>query len=179
MPATGSARAPPSSCCARWSRNSLRNGHALVDALPVAGIDAGTLHARLDGPGESGHVVGKSGTFGDYGASALIGAISTTDLGTVYFAILNHAVPVPQARARQERFLRALLGRLHSVPWNYQPDTRPAIARAQATLAAAPTPAAPAAPAPRAEAAACAQLRCGEQLRSVAGRDHHRSRQSI
>jgi len=102
----------------------VRNGHALVDALPVAGIDAGTLHARLDGPGEAGHVVGKSGTFGDYGASALIGAISTTDLGTVYFAILNHAVPVPQARARQERFLRALLGRLHSVPWNYQPDTR-------------------------------------------------------
>jgi D-alanyl-D-alanine carboxypeptidase/D-alanyl-D-alanine-endopeptidase (penicillin-binding protein 4) len=61
----------------------VRNGHALVDALPVAGIDAGTLRARLDGPGEAGHVVGKSGTFGDYGASALIGAISTTDLGTV------------------------------------------------------------------------------------------------
>ena len=127
----------------------VRNGHALVDALPVAGIDAGTLHARLDGPGEAGHVVGKSGTFGDYGASALIGAISTTDLGTVYFAILNHGVPVPQARARQERFLRALLARLHSVPWNYQPDPRPAIARAQATLVAAPALAAPPAPAAR------------------------------
>jgi serine-type D-Ala-D-Ala carboxypeptidase/endopeptidase (penicillin-binding protein 4) len=126
-----------------------RSGHALVDALPVAGIDAGTLRARLDGPGEAGHVVGKSGTFGDYGASALVGAISTTDLGTVYFAILNHAVPVPQARARQERFLRALLARLHSVPWNYQPDTRLAIARVQATLAAAPAPATPVAPAAR------------------------------
>jgi hypothetical protein len=56
-------------------------------------------------------------------------------------------VPVPQARARQERFLRALLGRLHSVPWNYQPDTRPAIARAQVTLVAAPILAAPPAPA--------------------------------
>jgi D-alanyl-D-alanine carboxypeptidase/D-alanyl-D-alanine-endopeptidase (penicillin-binding protein 4) len=127
----------------------VRNGHALVDALPVAGIDAGTLRARLDGPGEAGHVVGKSGTFGDYGASALIGAISTTDLGTVYFAILNHGVPVPQARARQERFLRALLARLHSVPWNYQPDLRPAIARAQATLVAVPALAAPPAPTAR------------------------------
>jgi hypothetical protein len=56
---------------------------------------------------------------------------------------------VPQARARQERFLRALLGRLHSVPWNYQPDLRPAIARAQATLVAAPTLAAPPAPTAR------------------------------
>jgi D-alanyl-D-alanine carboxypeptidase len=115
----------------------------------VAGIDAGTLRARLDGPGEAGHVVGKSGTFGDYGASALIGAISTTDLGTVYFAILNHGVPVPQARARQERFLRALLARLHSVPWNYQPDLRPAIARAQAMLVAVPALAAPPAPTAR------------------------------
>ena len=81
-------------------------------------------------------MVGKSGTFGDYGASALIGAIPTSDLGTVYFAILNHGVPVPEARRRQDRFLRALLGKLHSLPWNYQPDPRPAVARAQALLAA-------------------------------------------
>ena len=119
-----------------------RSDHSLVDALPVTGIDAGTLRTRLDAPGEAGHVVGKSGTFGDYGASALIGAIPTSDLGTVYFAILNHGVPVPEARRRQDRFLRALLGKLHSLPWNYQPDTRPAVARAQALLVA---PAAPAA----------------------------------
>jgi D-alanyl-D-alanine carboxypeptidase len=98
--------------------------------LPVSGVDEGTLRDRLNGPGEAGHVVGKTGTFGDYGASALIGAIPTTDLGTVYFAILNHGVPVPQARLRQDRFVRALLVRLHSVPWNYQRDMRPAIARA-------------------------------------------------
>jgi serine-type D-Ala-D-Ala carboxypeptidase/endopeptidase (penicillin-binding protein 4) len=85
----------------------------------------------LNGVGEAGHVVGKTGTFGDYGASALIGAIPTTDRGTVYFAILNHGVPVPQARLRQDRFVRAVLVRLHSVPWNYQRDPRPAIARAQ------------------------------------------------
>jgi serine-type D-Ala-D-Ala carboxypeptidase/endopeptidase (penicillin-binding protein 4) len=107
------------------------SGHSLPDILPVSGVDAGTLRDRLNGAGEAGHVVGKTGTFGDYGASALIGAIPTTDRGTVYFAILNHGVPVPQARLRQDRFVRALLVRLHSVPWNYQRDPRPAITRAQ------------------------------------------------
>jgi D-alanyl-D-alanine carboxypeptidase/D-alanyl-D-alanine-endopeptidase (penicillin-binding protein 4) len=107
------------------------SGHSLPDILPVSGVDEGTLRDRLNGPGEAGHVVGKTGTFGDYGASALIGAIPTTDRGTVYFAILNHGVPVPQARLRQDRFVRALLVRLHSVPWNYRRDPRPAITRAQ------------------------------------------------
>jgi D-alanyl-D-alanine carboxypeptidase/D-alanyl-D-alanine-endopeptidase (penicillin-binding protein 4) len=112
-----------------------RSGHSLVDALPVSGIDEGTLHARLAGPGATGHIVGKSGTFGDYGASALVGAISTSDLGNVYFAILNHGVPVPEARRRQDRFLRALLERLHSLPWKYAPDPRPAVFRAEALVA--------------------------------------------
>jgi D-alanyl-D-alanine carboxypeptidase/D-alanyl-D-alanine-endopeptidase (penicillin-binding protein 4) len=107
------------------------SGHALPDILPVAGVDDGTLRDRLNGPGEAGHVVGKTGTFGDYGASALVGAIPTTDRGTVYFAILNHGVPVPQARLRQDRFVRALLVRLHSTPWSYRRDPRPAIARAE------------------------------------------------
>jgi serine-type D-Ala-D-Ala carboxypeptidase/endopeptidase (penicillin-binding protein 4) len=107
------------------------SGHTLPDILPVAGVDDGTLHDRLNGAGEAGHVVGKTGTFGDYGASALIGAIPTTDRGTVYFAILNHGVPVSQARLRQDRFVRTLLVRLHSVSWSYQRDPRPAIARAQ------------------------------------------------
>lgn len=105
--------------------------HELFDILPVAGVDNGTLRHRLDGPGESGRVVGKTGTFGDYGASALVGAISTTDRGTVYFAILNHNVPVPEARRRQDRFVRALLAHLNSQPWTYQRDVRPAIARAE------------------------------------------------
>jgi D-alanyl-D-alanine carboxypeptidase/D-alanyl-D-alanine-endopeptidase (penicillin-binding protein 4) len=111
------------------------SGHALPDILPVAGVDDGTLRDRLNGPGEAGHVVGKTGTFGDYGASALIGAIPTTDRGTVYFAILNHGVPVPQARLRQDKFVRAVLVRLHSVPWNYQRDIRPAVARAEVSVA--------------------------------------------
>jgi serine-type D-Ala-D-Ala carboxypeptidase/endopeptidase (penicillin-binding protein 4) len=111
------------------------SGHALYDILPVAGVDDGTLHDRLNGPGEAGRVVGKTGTFGDYGASALVGAIPTTDQGTVYFAILNHDVPVPQARQRQDRFVRALLAQLHSVPWKYVRDPRPAVARAQVAIA--------------------------------------------
>ena len=111
-----------------------KSGHALFDILPVSGIDDGTLRRRLDGPGELGHVVGKTGTYGDYGASALIGAIATSDQGTVYFAVLNHGVAVPEARRRQDRFVRALLQRLGtSVPWNYQRDIRPAIARAEIT----------------------------------------------
>ncbi len=113
------------------------SGHRLVDILPVSGIDTGTLHDRLNGPDQAGRVVGKTGTFGDYGASALIGAIPTSDRGTVYFAILNHGVPVPVARRRQDRFVAALLARLHSLPWDYQPDARPAIARALLSPAAA------------------------------------------
>jgi D-alanyl-D-alanine carboxypeptidase/D-alanyl-D-alanine-endopeptidase (penicillin-binding protein 4) len=104
-------------------------GHELFDILPVSGIDDGTLRHRLDGSDEAGRVVGKTGTFGDYGASALVGAISTSDRGTVYFAILNHNVPVPEARRRQDRLVRALLAHLHSQPWNYRRDARPAIAR--------------------------------------------------
>jgi D-alanyl-D-alanine carboxypeptidase/D-alanyl-D-alanine-endopeptidase (penicillin-binding protein 4) len=106
-------------------------GHALFDVLPVAGIDDGTLKHRLDGADEAGRVVGKTGTFGDYGASALVGAISTSDRGTVYFAILNHGVPVPEARRRQDRFVRVLLRHLHSIPWSYRRDPRPAVARVQ------------------------------------------------
>jgi D-alanyl-D-alanine carboxypeptidase/D-alanyl-D-alanine-endopeptidase (penicillin-binding protein 4) len=111
-----------------------KSDHALYDILPVAGVDDGTLHDRINGPGEAGHVLGKTGTYGDYGASALIGAIRTTDLGTVYFAILNHNVPVPQARHRQDRFVRFLLSQLHTIPWAYQRDPRPAITRAEVAI---------------------------------------------
>ena len=112
-------------------RELASTGHKLFDILPVAGIDPGTLQRRLNGPDEASRVVGKTGTFGDYGASALIGAIATTDRGTVYFAVLNHGVPVPEARRRQDRFVRVLLKSLHSRPWDYEPDAHPAIAKVQ------------------------------------------------
>jgi D-alanyl-D-alanine carboxypeptidase/D-alanyl-D-alanine-endopeptidase (penicillin-binding protein 4) len=107
------------------------SGHTLAEALPVAGIDDGTLHERLDGPQEVGRVVGKTGTFDEYGASALVGAIRTAGRGTVYFAILDHDIPAVKARPRQDRFVRVLLSSLHGLPWGYQPDARPSFARAQ------------------------------------------------
>ena len=64
-------------------------GGSLADLLPVAGVDPGTLLHRLDGPGERGSVVAKTGTYGDYGACALAGALRTRERGVVYFAILN------------------------------------------------------------------------------------------
>ncbi len=115
-------------------RQLATTGHELVDILPVSGVDEGTLRERLNGPGEAGHVVGKTGTFGDYGASALVGAISTTDRGTVYFAILNHNIPVPLARRRQDRFVQVLLAHLHSIPWKYERDARPAVTRAEVSV---------------------------------------------
>jgi D-alanyl-D-alanine carboxypeptidase/D-alanyl-D-alanine-endopeptidase (penicillin-binding protein 4) len=114
------------------------SGHRLVDILPVAGVDAGTLRARLNAPTETGRVLGKTGTFGDYGASALAGAIRTSDRGTVYFAILNHGVPVPVARRRQDALVRVLLASLDTLPWDYQRDERPAVARAQVQVADPP-----------------------------------------
>ena len=111
------------------------SGHALFDILPVAGVDDGTLQKRLNGPDEAGRVLGKTGTFGSYGASALIGAFRTTDHGTVYFAILNHGVPVPEARRRQDRFVRLLLTQYQTERWPYSRDDKPAIARAEVLIA--------------------------------------------
>ena len=113
----------------------LRSGHSLVDILPVAGVDEGTLRDRLNATADSGRVVGKTGTFGDYGASALTGAIRTSDRGTVYFAILNHGVPVAMARRRQDAFVHALLANLLTLRWTYMRDDRPAVARAEVVRA--------------------------------------------
>ena len=110
-------------------RELARSGHRLTDILPVSGVDPGTLHDRLNSPEDAGSIVGKTGTYGDYGASALIGALQSADRGTVYFAILNHGVSVPEARRRQDRFVELLRRRLRARPWNYQRDSRPAIAR--------------------------------------------------
>src|SRR5882672_5353417 len=114
--------------------------HSLIDVLPVAGFDPGTLQDRLNGAGESGCVVGKTGTFGEYGASALIGALRSRDHGTVYFAILNHGIPVPDARRRQDQLVRVLFERLSVQPWAYQRDTRAAVALAEAIPVGNETP---------------------------------------
>jgi serine-type D-Ala-D-Ala carboxypeptidase/endopeptidase (penicillin-binding protein 4) len=115
-----------------------RSGHALTDILPVSGLDPGTLHGRIAGPGEAGHLVGKTGSYGDYGASALAGALRTRQ-GTVYFAVLNHGVPVPTARRRQDAFVRALLARLDTLPWDYATPTRPPLAGALVEITQPPS----------------------------------------
>jgi D-alanyl-D-alanine carboxypeptidase/D-alanyl-D-alanine-endopeptidase (penicillin-binding protein 4) len=113
-----------------------KSGHDLADVLPVAGIDDGTLRNRLAGPGELGHVVGKTGTYGDYGACALAGALRTRDRGIVYFAILNHRISIEPARKRQDAFVRALLRSLDTERWEYVRDEAPAFTRAQVVSAA-------------------------------------------
>jgi D-alanyl-D-alanine carboxypeptidase/D-alanyl-D-alanine-endopeptidase (penicillin-binding protein 4) len=106
-----------------------RQGHGLTDALPVSGVDPGTLAERL--PDRPRVVVGKTGTFGSVGASALAGALRTRGHGTVYFAVLNHGVPVPAARARQDAFVRALADATDAEPWPYETAARPAYAEAE------------------------------------------------
>ncbi len=117
-----------------------RSGHGLHDVLPVAGVDDGTLRHRLDGPSEVGRVVGKTGTFGDYGACALAGALRSARYGTVYFAILHRGIPIVPARRRQDAFLRELLRALDSEPWPYARDPAPAFARARVELTGAVAP---------------------------------------
>jgi len=96
-------------------------GLKLTAVLPVSGVDPGTLRDRFNGPTERGLVVGKTGTFGQVGACALVGALRTRRYGHVLFAILNAGVPVPEARRRQDTFVRALVadaGGADPWPWN-------------------------------------------------------------
>jgi D-alanyl-D-alanine carboxypeptidase/D-alanyl-D-alanine-endopeptidase (penicillin-binding protein 4) len=85
--------------------------HALVlsDLLPVAGVDRGTLQDRLKAPETRGMLVGKTGTYGSIGISALAGAVQTRRYGTVFFAVLDKGLSVPKAHARQDAFVRALI----------------------------------------------------------------------
>jgi D-alanyl-D-alanine carboxypeptidase/D-alanyl-D-alanine-endopeptidase (penicillin-binding protein 4) len=107
-----------------------RHGDDLTAALPVSGIDHGTLEDRVTE--RPGIVVGKTGTFGSVGASALAGALRTRRFGVVRFAVLHHGVPVPDARARQDAFVRALIAATEAEPWPYSAATRPVYSEATA-----------------------------------------------
>jgi D-alanyl-D-alanine carboxypeptidase/D-alanyl-D-alanine-endopeptidase (penicillin-binding protein 4) len=98
-------------------------GHTITDVLPVSGVDPGTLEKRL--LDRRRYVVGKTGTFGSVGASALVGLVRSRRYGVVAFVVLNHAVPVPEARKRQDAFVRALLDAVDAEPWAYETPTRP------------------------------------------------------
>ena len=112
-------------------RKELRaHGKDLPSVLPVNGFDAGTLKRRLTEDPYSGRIVGKTGTFGSVGASALVGVLHTTKYGDVAFAVLNNWVPVPEARRRQDLFLRALIDAVGAKAWDYVPSEKPIFAGA-------------------------------------------------
>ena len=107
------------------------HGLSLVDVLPVAGIDPGTLRDRLDDPAHRGTVVGKTGTIGSLGVSALAGVMRTRRYGQVTFALLNRGVPIAEARRRQDAFTRALARAGDAVSWPYRRGEAPAFTEAR------------------------------------------------
>jgi D-alanyl-D-alanine carboxypeptidase/D-alanyl-D-alanine-endopeptidase (penicillin-binding protein 4) len=107
-------------------RKQLRShGKDLPSVLPVNGLDAGTLKKRLSENRYRGCIVGKTGTFGSVGASALVGVLRTAKYGHVAFAMLNSWLPVAEARRRQDVFLRALIDAADAKPWDYVPSENP------------------------------------------------------
>lgn len=84
----------------------------LADVLPIAGRDPGTLHHRLTGDA----VVGKTGTIGSLGVSALAGRILTRRFGDVSFAIIDRGIPVPDAQRRQDAFVSFVLSEGEALP---------------------------------------------------------------
>lgn len=113
-------------------RELARHGRDLTAVLPVSGIDSGTLRDRLlAAPAGRGIVVGKTGTYGSEGACALAGALRTPRFGVVTFAILNRGVPVPDARRRQDAFVKKLAATLGAEPWPYAAAAPPAFDQAE------------------------------------------------
>jgi len=103
----------------------LSHGKDLPSVLPVNGLDAGTLKKRISEDPYRGCIVGKTGTFGSVGASALVGVLRTAKYGHVAFAMLNSWLPVPEARRRQDMFLRALIDATDAKPWDYVSNEKP------------------------------------------------------
>ena len=60
--------------------------------------------------------------------------LRTQRYGRVAFAVLNHNVPVPEARRRQDVFVRALVDATGAEPWPYDTPVRPAFTTAQVEL---------------------------------------------
>jgi D-alanyl-D-alanine carboxypeptidase/D-alanyl-D-alanine-endopeptidase (penicillin-binding protein 4) len=109
------------------------HGFGLVDVLPVNRIDPGTLRDRL----APGMVVGKTGTFGSLGASALAGVVRTKRWGRVTFAILDRGVAVPTAHRRQDGLVEALLREGGALPWPYTRNPAPDFTQASVEVSAA------------------------------------------
>jgi D-alanyl-D-alanine carboxypeptidase/D-alanyl-D-alanine-endopeptidase (penicillin-binding protein 4) len=101
------------------------HGKDLPGVLPVNGLDVGTLKNRLSEEPYRARIAGKTGTFGSVGATALAGVLRTARYGDVAFAVLNSWVPVPEARRRQDVFLRALIDATQAKPWDHAPSEKP------------------------------------------------------
>jgi D-alanyl-D-alanine carboxypeptidase/D-alanyl-D-alanine-endopeptidase (penicillin-binding protein 4) len=79
----------------------------LADLLPVAGIDDGTMAKRLNGAGEAGSVIAKTGTLTetDQGVAALSGEIFTTGGGEYLFVIFDMHGDVLNFRKQQDNLV--------------------------------------------------------------------------
>jgi D-alanyl-D-alanine carboxypeptidase/D-alanyl-D-alanine-endopeptidase (penicillin-binding protein 4) len=86
------------------------SGMKIEDVMPVAGIDSGTLRARLARDDVRGAVVAKTGTLVsfDNGVSTLVG-IANTKRGPVLFAIFNSIGSVFGYRKLQDEFLGEII----------------------------------------------------------------------
>lgn len=81
------------------------------DIMPVAGIDSGTLRARLSSEQFRGSVIAKTGTLVslEKGVSTLVGIAYTKADGPVLFAIFNSDGNVNQYRRLQDKFVEQIL----------------------------------------------------------------------
>lgn len=83
---------------------------SLVDVMPVAGIDPGTLEDRYTDVFTRGSVVAKTGTLirTDGGASSLVGQMNTKSGRVVLFVILNQRGSVIRFRDNQDAIVTSI-----------------------------------------------------------------------
>lgn len=83
----------------------------LKDALPIAGIDQGTIYKRFEGSELKDVLVGKTGTLKqtDNGASVLVGEMSTLLRGHILFVVFQRGRNTRQLRQSQNLFLEHVL----------------------------------------------------------------------
>ena len=97
---------------------------SLLDILPVAGIDPGTLEDRFTTDIARGSVVAKTGTLArtDGGASSLVGQMQTRSGRVVLFVILNEHGNVLRFRQNQDGIVTAIQNSLGGpAPFDYLP----------------------------------------------------------
>ncbi len=83
----------------------------LSHALPIAGVDYGTIYRRFQKSDLNGVMVGKTGTLKetDNGASVLVGEMSTHLRGQVLFVVFQRGRNTAYLRGVQNRLLAGLL----------------------------------------------------------------------